>query len=167
LQNARIEHDAGVSFFAAPMRGGETGIRAMPPASVNPAHRFGALARSPRRAPRVPCRHVVASPRIAVIAMKEEDLKPERMAVALAAGLLCISPGSSDAWEHEPPTPRFQLSCTIERQKCIEKWQKLRLRLHPDGRIHDWRHIENALLEVYETDPACALMLQGTGSLDF
>jgi len=94
-------------------------------------------------------------------------LAPGRMAVALAAGLLCISPEYSDAWEQEPLAPEVQLSCTLEQQRCLEKWQMLKVRLHLYGEVHDWSHIEDALLKVHETDPVCAFLLRDTGSLNF
>jgi len=78
-----------------------------------------------------------------------------------------MSPRPGDAWEHAPLDPPIQLSCTIERQRCLEKWQELKLRLPLDGHIHESSHVEDALLRMYETDPACALLLQGTGSVDF
>jgi hypothetical protein len=37
----------------------------------------------------------------------------------------------------------------------------MRLRFH--GRMHDAIGIEQALLELHETDPECALLLQGRG----
>jgi hypothetical protein len=45
-------------------------------------------------------------------------------------------------------------------QRCLDK---LDLRLGFHGRSHDWLEIENALLELHETDPACALLLQARG----
>jgi hypothetical protein len=43
-------------------------------------------------------------------------------------------------------------------QRCLDK---LELRLGFHGRIHNWLEIENALQALQETDPTCALLLQG------
>jgi len=78
-----------------------------------------------------------------------------------------MSPGSGDAWEREPLYPETQSFCTVEQQKCLEKWQELKLRLHLHGQVHDWSRVENALLKIHESDLECALLLQATGSLNF
>jgi len=81
------------------------------------------------------------------------------LAAALAAAsLLALSPVSGDTWAAEPWVGSFPRACTAEVQRCLDK---LELRLGFHGRIHDWLEIENALLELHETDPACALLLQG------
>jgi len=83
------------------------------------------------------------------------------LAAALAAAsLLAASPGSADAWAAEPWARSFPKACTPEMQRCLEKLE-LRLRFH--GRIHDWLEIEDALLELHETDPECALLLRSRG----
>jgi len=84
-----------------------------------------------------------------------------QLAAALAAALLLAgSPGFSDTWAAEPWARSFPKACTPEMQRCLDKLE-LRLRFH--GRIHDWLEIENALLELHETDPECVLLLQGRG----
>jgi len=83
------------------------------------------------------------------------------LAAALAAAsLLTGLPGFGDTWAAEPWLRTFPKACTPEMQRCLDKLE-LRLRFH--GRIHDWLEIENALLELHETDPECALLLQGRG----
>jgi len=83
----------------------------------------------------------------------------DRIAAGLAAAsLLFTSPGFGDTWEAEPRARISPRACTPEAQKCLEKLET-RLRFH--GHIHGWSRIENALLELQDTDPGCALLLQG------
>ena len=84
-----------------------------------------------------------------------------QLAAALAAAsLLAASPGFGRSWEDNPWARSSARACTPEVQRCLEK---LEARLHFHGRIHDWLEIENALLELHQTDPECALLLQGRG----
>ena len=82
-----------------------------------------------------------------------------QLAAALAAAsLLAASPVSGDTRTVEPWAGSFPRACTPDVQRCLDK---LELRLGFHGRIHNWLEIENALLELQETDPTCALLLQG------
>jgi hypothetical protein len=83
-----------------------------------------------------------------------------QLAAALAASLLAASPVSGDTRAAEPWARSFPKACTPEMQRCLDK---LELRLGFHGRIHNWLEVENALLALQETDPACALLLQGRG----
>jgi len=89
-------------------------------------------------------------------------MRLERIAAGLAAAsLLFTSPGfGDDTWEAEPRARTSPRACTPEAQKCLEKLET-RLRFHGRNRI------ENALLELQETDPGCALLLQGRGFQGF
>jgi hypothetical protein len=79
----------------------------------------------------------------------------------LATLLFATSPGFGGTWAAEPWARSFPQACTPEMQKCLEKLEA-RLQLH--GRTHDGIGIEQALLELHETDPACALLLQSGSS---
>jgi hypothetical protein len=84
-----------------------------------------------------------------------------QLAAALAAALLLAGlPAFGDTWAAEPWVRSFPKACTPEMQRCLDK---LELRLGFHGRVHDWLEIENALLELHQTDSACALLLQGRG----
>ncbi len=84
-----------------------------------------------------------------------------RLAAALAAAsFLAASPAVGDAWAAEPWAGSSPRACTREMQRCLDK---LELRLGFHGRIHNWLEIENALLELQETDPECAELLRSTG----
>ena len=79
---------------------------------------------------------------------------------SLAATLLfATSPGFGGTWAAEPWARSFPQACTPEVQKCLEK---LEARLHIHGRTRDRIGIERVLLELQETDPECALLLQST-----
>jgi hypothetical protein len=83
------------------------------------------------------------------------------LAAALAAAsLLAASPALGDTWAAEPWARGFPRTCTPEVQRCLDKLE-MRLRFH--GRMHDAIGIEQALLELHETDPECALLLRGRG----
>lgn len=88
-------------------------------------------------------------------------MKPIQIAAALFVALLfATSPGPGEASVAEPWARSFPKACTPEMQKCLDK---LELRLGFHGRIHDWLEIENALLDLHQTDPGCALLLQSRG----
>jgi hypothetical protein len=81
-----------------------------------------------------------------------------QLAAALAAALLLTtSPGFGGTWATEPWARSVPRACTPEAQKCLEK---LEARLYLNGRSHDQIGFEQALLEMQETDPECALLLQ-------
>ena len=88
-------------------------------------------------------------------------MKSARIRTALAATLLLAAPpGSGGTWAAEPWGRNVPRACLSEVQKCIEKFEA-RLRLY--GHAQDGMGIERALLELYETDPECALALQSAG----
>lgn len=92
-------------------------------------------------------------------------MKSTLISTALAATLLlAASPGFGGTWTTEPWGRSVPRACTPELHKCLEKLEA-RLQLH--GRAHDGIEIERALLELHETDPECALLLRGAGSLGF
>jgi type 1 fimbria pilin len=78
---------------------------------------------------------------------------------AIAAALLVAAfPGSGsagvpDLWGRAVPK-----ACTPEAQRCLEK---LEARMLLMGRNLDGVSIDQALLELHETDPVCALLLEG------
>ena len=84
-----------------------------------------------------------------------------QLAAALAAAsLLAASPAFGDVWAAEAWARSFPRACTPELQKCLEK---LEARLILLGRTLDGIGIEQALLELHETDTECALLLQSRG----
>lgn len=88
-------------------------------------------------------------------------MRLDRIAAALAAALLlAASPGSGasrgDKPWNWPPSP----SCTHEARQCLEKMEARLALAHPSD---DWNRYENVLLELYSSDPECALLLQGMG----
>lgn len=85
-------------------------------------------------------------------------MRLDRICAAFAAALLVASPGVGGTRERTPFVGTFELSCTVEQQKCVEK---LETQLHLHDRIHDRTGIENVLYKLHETDPECALVLQG------
>jgi hypothetical protein len=85
-------------------------------------------------------------------------MKSTPIIVALAtAALLAALPGPGDAGTGDPWLRSYPRGCTPEMQKCLEK---LEARLLLLGRSSDGSGIEQALLELHETDPGCALLLQ-------
>ena len=82
------------------------------------------------------------------------------IAVLAAASLFAALPGSGDARASEPWARAFPRACTPELQKCLDK---LEARLILLGRTLDGIGIEQALLELHETDTECALLLQSRG----
>ena len=79
---------------------------------------------------------------------------------ALAATLLLVaSPGFGGTWATEPWGRSVPRACTPEVQKCLEK---LEARLQRLG-----IGIEQALLELHETDPECTLLLRSAGLYGF
>jgi len=92
-------------------------------------------------------------------------MKLEHIAAALVTALLlAVLLGFGDTWAAEPWAGRFPRACTPEVQRCLDK---LEVRLGFHGRIHNWLEIENALLDLHETDPECALVLRGRVFHDF
>jgi hypothetical protein len=85
-------------------------------------------------------------------------MKRHQLAAALAAAsLLATLPGFGATWATEPWARGIPRACTPEAQKCLEK---LEARLYLRGRSHDQIGFEQALLEMQETDPECALLLR-------
>ena len=88
-------------------------------------------------------------------------MTPDRIAATLAAAVFfSTSSGFGGTWAAEPWPRSFPRVCTAELQKCLEKLEA-RLRFH--GGTHEWLDIENALNELHETDPECALLLRDRG----
>jgi hypothetical protein len=88
-------------------------------------------------------------------------MRLHHIAAALAAAsLLTASPGSGDARAAEAWARVFPPACTPEAQRCLEK---LETQLYFHGRAHDAIGIEQALLELEETDPECAFLLRSVG----
>lgn len=83
-------------------------------------------------------------------------MKTARIAAALAMAFLCVAPGIGSTWEHEPFVGPFPPSCTAAGQRCVAKLERLQV-----YGMHDWTSMESALLKLRETDPECAVMLQG------
>jgi hypothetical protein len=84
-----------------------------------------------------------------------------RILAALVATLLFATPpGFGGTSQAEPWARSFPRACTPEVQKCLEKLEA-RLELH--GHARDGTGIEQALLELHETDPSCALLLRSGG----
>jgi type 1 fimbria pilin len=86
-------------------------------------------------------------------------MKSAQALAAFAAALLVAAfPGSgsagvSDFWGRAVPK-----ACTPEAQRCLEK---LEARILLMGRNPDGVSIDQALLELHQTDPVCALLLEG------
>ncbi len=86
-------------------------------------------------------------------------MTPTQIAAALIVALLfATSLGFGDTWAAEPWAGNSPRACTPEVQRCLDK---LELRHGFHGRFHDPNWLEQALLELHETDPGCALLLQG------
>jgi hypothetical protein len=75
-------------------------------------------------------------------------------AMLVATLLFATSPGFGGTWEADPWARSFPRACTPEVQKCLEKLE---------ARLHLGIGIEQALLELHESDPACALLLRSGG----
>jgi hypothetical protein len=91
----------------------------------------------------------------------EDRLILDQITAALVATSLLAAPsGSAAGWDDERWARAFPRSCAPELQRCLEK---LETRLQFHGRVHDWLGIEQALRELHETDPECALLLRGAG----
>ncbi len=92
-------------------------------------------------------------------------MKPIQIAAALFVALLfATSPGPGEASVAEPWAGGSPRACTLEVQRCLDK---LELRHGFHGRSHDPIWLAQALLELHETDPECALLLQGRVFHDF
>jgi hypothetical protein len=85
-------------------------------------------------------------------------------AIVAATLLLVVPAGHSGSWEAEPLGRSFPRACTPEVQKCLDKFET-RLRLN--GRTLDVGGVDQALRELHESDPECALLLQGAGFRGF
>lgn len=82
-------------------------------------------------------------------------MRLDRIAVAVATATLCA------AWPpigaaRDAPTRTASSSCSTEVRACLDK---LELRL--GALVGDHVRREDALLELYVTDPQCALLLLG------
>jgi hypothetical protein len=88
-------------------------------------------------------------------------MRLDRIAAALAATLLLgASPDSGASsgdrpWIWPPPA-----ACTREARMCLEKLDARLALAHGE---HDWNRMQTLLLDLYATDPECALALQGMG----
>ena len=87
-------------------------------------------------------------------------MKLDPLIAALATALLATAPGPDGTWAQERFAQVVHPSCTSELQRCLDKLDR-RIDLHEHGR--DWSKIESALVKLLDTDPECALLLQGTG----
>jgi hypothetical protein len=86
-----------------------------------------------------------------------------RYYMTLGATLLFVTAASGATWgEAEPWFRGFPPACTPEAQACLDKLEA-RLRLH----AHSAAGIEQALLELQETDPGCALLLRSVALTGF
>jgi hypothetical protein len=86
----------------------------------------------------------------------EDLMRLDRIAVALAAATLCAASEHLGAARDDPAWTWSQPpSCTPEVRTCLEK---LEARLGFDTGLN---RIDKALLELYATDPQCALLLDG------
>lgn len=86
-------------------------------------------------------------------------MKTARIAAALALTLLVAPPGIGGTGQRDTVVGAPPPSCTSARQKCMDKLEQLQL----NGRPQDWTRIESVLFKLHETDPECALLLQGEG----
>jgi hypothetical protein len=87
--------------------------------------------------------------------------------MALAAASLLFAAWYSNLHAAELGARTFRRPCTPELQKCLEK---LEARLYFSGRSLDGLGglgVEQALLELDETDAECALLLRGANLLGF
>jgi hypothetical protein len=79
-------------------------------------------------------------------------------AIAVVAAIaLAGLPGAGAAGASEPWGRALPQACTPELQRCLEK---LEARLIILGRTLDAAAIDQALLELHQTDPECALQLE-------
>jgi hypothetical protein len=90
-------------------------------------------------------------------------LRLDRIAAVLLAAILATSSASGGAWERDHSASAFQPSCTAELQRCLAKLETLQLRQQFYEGIEDWSRVERALLRLQETNPECALLLEGAG----
>jgi len=84
-------------------------------------------------------------------------VKTARIVAALVMAFLFVSPGIGSTWEQDPVVGLFPPSCTSARQKCMDKLEQLQLFAQPQ----DWTRVESVLFKLRETDPECAMLLQG------
>jgi len=84
-------------------------------------------------------------------------MKAMRVFAALAVALLAASPGAGDAVRSDLRDRAVPKACTPEVQRCLEK---LEARVLLMGRSLDGVSIDQALLELRQTDPVCVLLLE-------
>jgi len=87
-------------------------------------------------------------------------MKLDPFIAALITALAAAAPTLDGPGAQETFQQASLPSCTSELQRCLEKLDR---RLAPSEYRHDWSRIESALVKLLDTDPECALLLQGTG----
>ena len=87
-------------------------------------------------------------------------MKLDPLIATLITALMAAAPTLDGPRAQEAFRQASLPSCTSEMQRCLEKLDR-RLELHEHR--HDWNRIERAFAKLLDTDPECALLLQGTG----